>query len=125
MGKPLKILTVDDEYGVANALAFTLSNPARQLTPVFTADEALKKVTDHSQSFDVVIIDHKMPSVSGTQLVRALRALNFRGKIVILSAYLTDETRQAYAELNVDRILTKPFDVEELREVIDKVAKVA
>jgi len=125
MGRPLNILTVDDEYGVAHALAFTLSNPARKLTLAFTADEALARVADHSQSFDVVIIDHKMPRVSGIQLVRALRGVNFAGKIVVLSAHLTDENRRAYAELNVDRMLTKPFDVQELRDVIDNVSKVA
>ena len=41
------------------------------------------------------------------------------------SAHLTEENRHAYADLNVDKILTKPFDVRELREVIDTLAKVA
>jgi len=121
----LNILTVDDEYGVAHALAFTLSNPARQLTLAFTADEALARVTDRSQSFDVVIIDHKMPRVSGIELVQQLRAGNFGGKIIVLSAHLTDENRRAYAELKVDAMVTKPFDVYELRQVVDNLAKVA
>jgi DNA-binding response OmpR family regulator len=125
VGKPLNILAVDDEFGVAHALAFALSNPARQLTLAFSADEALARVTDHSQSFDVVIIDHKMPRMSGIELVRRLRGVNFGGKIIVLSAHLTDENRRAYAELNVDTMLTKPFDVQELREVIDTLSKVA
>ena len=121
----MNILTVDDEFGVAHALAFALSHPARQLTLAFSADEALARVTDHSQSFDVVIIDHKMPRMSGIELVRRLRGVNFGGKIMVLSAHLTDENRRAYAELNVDTMLTKPFDVQELREVIDTLSKVA
>ena len=121
----MNILTVDDEYGVAHALAFTLSNPARKLTLAFTADEALARVADHSQSFDVVIIDHKMPRVSGIELVQRLRGVNFDGKIIVLSAHLTDENRRAYAELNVDTMLSKPFDVHELRNVVDSLARVA
>ena len=121
----MNILAVDDEFGVAHALAFALSNPARQLTLAFSADEALARVTDHSQSFDVVIIDHKMPRMSGIELVRWLRGVNFGGKIIVLSAHLTDENRRAYAELNVDTMLTKPFDVKELRDVIDTLSKVA
>ena len=125
MGKPLNILSVDDEFRVAHALAFALGNPARELTLAFSADEALAKVSDHSEPFDVVIIDHKMPKVSGIELVQRLRAANFGGKIIVLSAHLTDENRRAYAELNVDTMLTKPFDVHELREVVDSLAQTA
>jgi len=121
----LNILSVDDEFRVAHALAFALSHPDRKLTLAFSADEALAKVTDHSEPFDVVIIDHKMPRVSGIELVRRLRGVNFGGKIIVLSAHLTHENRRAYAEFNVDTMLTKPFDVHELREVVDSLAHVA
>jgi DNA-binding response OmpR family regulator len=66
-----------------------------------------------------------MPRVSGLEFVRRLRAKNFGGKIVVLSAYLTEENRRAYMELKVDKMLAKPFDVRELREAIDNVAKAA
>ena len=125
MGKLLNILSVDDEFRVAHAVAFALSHPDRKLTLAFSADEAQAKVTDHSEPFDVVIIDHKMPKVSGIELVQRLRATNFDGKIIVLSAHLTHENRRAYAELNVDTMLTKPFDVHELREVVDSLARVA
>jgi DNA-binding response OmpR family regulator len=125
VGKLLNILSVDDEFRVAHALAFALSSSERKLTLAFSADEALAKVTDHSEPFDVVIIDHKMPKVSGIELVQHLRAANFDGKIIVLSAHLTYENRRAYAELNVDTMLTKPFDVHELREVVDSLAHVA
>ena len=125
MAKPLNILSVDDEFRVAHALAFALGNPERKLTLAFSADEALAKVSNHSEPFDVVIVDHKMPKVSGIEFVQRLRAVQFGGKIIVLSAHLTDENRRAYAELNVDTMLTKPFDVHELREVIDTPAKVA
>jgi len=125
VGKPLNILSVDDEFCVAHALAFALSDPARKLTLAFSADEALAKVSNHSEPFDVVIIDHKMPKVSGIELVQSLRAVQFGGKIIVLSAHLTDENRRAYAELKVDTMLTKPFDVQELRDVIDTLSKLS
>jgi DNA-binding response OmpR family regulator len=125
MATPVNILSVDDEFRVAHALAFALSSPARRLTLAFSADDALAKIAEPSEHFDIVIVDHKMPSVSGIELVRRLRTENFGGKIVVLSAYLTEENRHAYADLNVDKMLTKPFDVRELREVIDTLAKVA
>jgi DNA-binding response OmpR family regulator len=122
VGKPLNILSVDDEFRVAHALAFALSNPERKLTLAFSADEALAKVSDRSKPFDVVIVDHKLPKMSGLQLVQHLRAVNFGGRIIVLSAHLTDENRGAYAELNVDTMLSKPFDIFELRDVVDSLA---
>lgn len=125
MASSLNILTVDDEFCVAHALAFALSTPTRKLTIAFNADEALAKIAEQSRRFDVIIVDHKMPSVSGIELVQRLRIENFGGKIVVLSAHLTDENRHAYTALNVDKMLPKPFDVHELREVVDSLAKVA
>ena len=121
----MNILSVDDEFCVAHALAFALSNSERKLTLAFSADDALAKVSNHSEPFDVVIIDHKMPNGSGIELVHRLRAVQFGGKIIVLSAHLTDENRRAYGELNVDTMLTKPFDVHELREVVDSLAQTA
>ena len=125
MGKHLNILSVDDEFRVAHALAFALSTPARELTLAFDANEALARVAENTQPFDIVIVDHKMPKVSGIELVQRLRAAHFAGKIVVLSAHLTDENRRAYTDLNVDKMLTKPFDVHELRQVINTLAQVA
>jgi DNA-binding response OmpR family regulator len=125
VGKSLNILGVDDEFRVAHALAFALSNPARKLTLAFSAGEALAKVSHHSEPFDVVIVDHKMPQVSGIEFVQRLREVQFGGKIIVLSAHLTDENRRAYADLNVDTMLTKPFDVHELRQLVDSLADVA
>jgi CheY-like chemotaxis protein len=125
VAKPLNILSVDDEFRVAHALSFALSNSERKLTLAFSADEALAKVSNHSEPFDLVIIDHKMPRVSGIELVQRLRAAQFGGKIVVLSAHLTDENRRAYAELNVNMMITKPFDVHELRGLVDSLARVA
>ena len=121
----MNILSVDDEFRVAHALAFALGNPARKLTLAFSADEALTKVSKHSEPFDVVIVDHKMPQVSGVEFVQRLREVQFGGKIIVLSAHLTDENRRAYTALNVDTMLTKPFDVHELRQLVDSFADVA
>jgi YesN/AraC family two-component response regulator len=59
-----------------------------------------------------------MPRVTGLELVRQLRALNFGGKIVVLSAFLNEENVRAYKALGVDLMLAKPFDMDELRKAI-------
>ncbi len=125
MDQPLNILAVDDDASVASSLLFVLGGPTRRLTTATDGDEALKRVASDRPPFDVIITDNNMPRLSGLDFVRQLRADNFGGKIVVLSAFLTEENRRAYAELNVDRMLAKPFDVRELRETIDSLSKAA
>ena len=125
MKDALKILTVEDESAVAQFLALILAGPSCKVTSAADGEEALAKITTTSQPFDVVITDHKMPRVSGLELVRQLRARNFGGKIIVLSAHLTEKNVQAYQELSVDMMISKPFDVEELRQAIDVLAVAA
>lgn len=77
------------------------------------------------EQFDLVITDNNMPGVDGLEPVRRLRKQDFGGKIVALSAHLSDGKMQDYARLAVDGIFHKPFDLHEFRRAIDHVAAAA
>ena len=115
----LKILTVDDEPSIAACLSLIFERPRYELTSARNGNDALARVSAAHAPYDVVITDNEMPQVSGIQLVRELRERSFRGKIVVLSGDLTNETREAYAQMKVDAILDKPFDNYELRSRLD------
>jgi DNA-binding response OmpR family regulator len=125
MDQPLNILAVDDEPSVGHAISFVLGCASRRMKTALDGHEALRRVATDWPPFDIIITDHNMPRISGLELVRQLRADNFRGKIVVLSAFLTDENRRAYTELQVDKMLAKPFNVAELRAAIDSLQKAA
>jgi CheY-like chemotaxis protein len=124
MGRPLNILAVDDEVSVAKSLSFVLAGPGRTLSTAGNGEEALARIAE-PPPVDVIITDNNMPRLSGLELVRCLRAKGFPGRIVVLSAHLTEENRRAYGELKVDRMLAKPFDVAQLRGVIEELAPAA
>jgi CheY-like chemotaxis protein len=117
VARALNILAVDDEISVAKSLKFVLSGPGRTLSTAGNGEEALARIAE-PPPVDVLITDNNMPRLSGLELVRRLRAVGFPGRIVVLSAHLTAENRRAYDELKVDRMLAKPFDVQELRDAI-------
>jgi DNA-binding NarL/FixJ family response regulator len=73
----------------------------------------------------VVITDHRMPRASGLELMRRLRARNFGGKIVVLSAHLSAEVLHAYEELKVDMMMPKPSNFGELQQAFGVLTKVA
>jgi CheY-like chemotaxis protein len=114
--RKLRILGVDDEPVIGESLAFALEAPHRQIVVAKDGQEALAFAA--KQKFDVVITDHRMPRSGGLELVRKLRARKYTGKIVILSGYLSPENIGTYEELDVDEVVGKPIDSEELRQVI-------
>jgi two-component system response regulator PhoP len=123
----MRILVVEDEKAVAHMIAMVLGGPAAKVVKARNGWEALIKVGVTAQPFDVVITDHRMPRMGGLQLVRQLRAQNFGGKILVLSAHLSDEDIRAYEDLNVDMMMSKPFDFDELQQamaVLNKKASV-
>jgi CheY-like chemotaxis protein len=119
----LRILTVEDEPAVTQMLALILGGPSAKITNACDGWMALMKIGAAAKPFDVIITDHQMPRMNGLELVRRLRVRKFAGKIVVLSAYLSEENIQAYEELQVDMMLAKPFDVGELQLAIDLLTK--
>lgn len=114
---------MEDEKAVAHMIAMVLGGPTAQVAMARNGWEALIKIGATLQPFDVVITDHRMPHMTGLELVRQLRTKTFGGKILVLSAYLSDEDIRAYEQLGVDMMMSKPFDFDELQQamaVLDK-----
>jgi len=121
----LNILAVEDETAVAQLLALVLGGPNCKVATASNGEKALAKIAAAKSPFDVVITDHSMPRASGLELVRHLRETNFGGKVVVLSAHLGEDNIDAYQKLGVDMMISKPFDIDELRQTIDVLANKA
>ena len=122
MQAPLRILTVDDESSITLSLRFVFSDPHYELTCVDSGKAALAKLNSNSELYDVIIVDEKMPNMTGVELVGLIRQREIKGKIVVVSAHLNTAIRQAYKRLGVQLLFSKPFNVEELRNAIDRIA---
>ncbi len=118
MSDPLRILVAEDEKALAHMIAMVLGGPAAKVVRAVNGWEALIKIGATARPFDVVITDHRMPRMTGLQLVRRLKEKSFGGKILVLSAHLSDEDIRAYEELNVDMMMSKPFDFDELQQAM-------
>jgi CheY-like chemotaxis protein len=119
MKNDMRILAVEDETAVAQFLALVLCGPRCRVTTACDGQEALAKIEAASRPFDIIFTDHRMPNMNGLELVQELRARHFGGKIAVLSAHLTEPNMRAYQQLNVDLMVAKPFDIDELRHAVD------
>jgi CheY-like chemotaxis protein len=120
MEAPLRILAVDNEPSVTLSLRFVFGDPRYQLTCVDSGKAALARLDANSDLYDVIIVDQKMPNLSGAELVGAIRQRGINGKVVVVSAHLTPEIRRTYERMDVHVMLSKPFNVDELRSAVDR-----
>lgn len=121
MDEPLRILAVDNEPSVTLSLKFAFTQPRYEVLTVDSGAAALARLDD-TASFDVIIVDQKMPNQTGVELVGALRERGVSSKIIILSAHVSPDVRETYERLQVYAIFSKPFDLGELRAAVDCLA---
>lgn len=67
---------------------------------------------------DVVLVDIKMPGLSGIELIQEARNRGFEGYFVILTGYSEFEFAQSAIRLGVKEYLLKPIDEDELLEIM-------
>ncbi len=122
MAPPLRILLAEDERSVAFSIAFRLRCDGHKVQVVADGGQALASIGVEPDGFDLLITDHSMPGMTGVELVQRLREESYRGKVMVLSAHLSPENRAAYEALAVDAMVSKPFDVHELRATVTRLA---
>jgi len=114
-----KVLLVDD-MGINIYVASGLLKPyGLQVEVSLNGAGALKKVED-GNVYDIIFMDHMMPDMDGVETVRRIRALNYRGAIVILTANAIEGNAQMFKENGFDDFMSKPIDTRKLDEVIKK-----
>jgi two-component system response regulator MprA len=108
----MRILVVDDESAVRNALrrAFTLAG--YDVTLAENGDAALACLMQ--QTPDAVVLDLLMPGTDGVEVCRRMRAAGDRTPVLMLTARETVADRVAGLDAGADDYLVKPFDLDEL-----------
>jgi DNA-binding NtrC family response regulator len=119
--RPITLLIVDDEPAIVKALQRIVRDEGYRVLTALDGEEALRLVA--SESVDVVLADMDMPGMTGLDLMVRLR-LNHPSAVRLL---LTGRGTLAAAvgainDGEVYRFMTKPWDIDELREVLRQAA---
>jgi CheY-like chemotaxis protein len=113
--KSLRVLYADDMKELRQLLEVVLGRDGHKVESVPDGNLALDLLKANPGAFDVVITDHHMPTVSGLELVARLRAMDYKGRIIVFSSELSEEVDAGYRHHKVDFILPKPVFPSELR----------
>jgi len=122
MGK-MRILIVDDDKDILRMLEFNLKKLSANyhVGAVKNTDLALKKIEE--EWFDLVLTDYMMPGMTGVDLARAVHRLSPDTQIILMTAYSSDKLRTTSDHIGFDGFLNKPFDMEQLRSLVEKTAR--
>lgn len=119
MSKKARILVVDDERAMREAMRDWLSEDGYEVGMAEGGKEALDAV--HGSPWDVILLDLKMPGMDGMEVLRGIKALETDAEVIMMTAYATVDTAvQAMKEGAFD-YLVKPFDPDELEIQIKKI----
>src|SRR5262245_23584736 len=118
-----RLLFVDDEQRVLNSMRIMFRRQFELFRAAHGA-EALDIVRD--KDIDVIVADHRMPKMTGVEVLSKVRAMSPRTVRILLTGYADlDAVEGSINESEVFRFLTKPCAPQQLRETIELAAKLA
>lgn len=118
-----KLLIVDDEIGIQNLLKRVLKSEGYDIRVADNGDMAMTLANDDPP--DLVLCDIMMPGKDGIATLAELKELSPKIEVIMLTAHSTVENAVTAMKLGAADYLKKPFDVEELKIVIEKTLGVA
>jgi two-component system, cell cycle sensor histidine kinase and response regulator CckA len=113
----LKVLLVDDEGIILDTITAMLEVMGHTVETASLGEEALRRLEVH-QDFDLVILDHNMPGITGVETLLQLRG-KYRDLPVILSTgFLDPKTEDLLAGIPEVSLLKKPYNRRELHQAL-------
>ena len=111
-----KVLIVDDEEDILWGLSEELSRNGIDVDTASNGQEAFDKIKEND--YDFLITDIRMPGMSGSELLLKTKKLRPDLKVVVMTAYGSDELKQEVLSHGAVSYLEKPFDFEQLLQLI-------
>jgi DNA-binding NtrC family response regulator len=115
------VLLVDDEEKIVRALGRALRDADHEVVATTSVGEAQRLLAE--RSFDVFVVDNRMPEKTGLEMIRDLAAAlpeSERPQVVMMTAHATVESAIEAMRLGAFDYLQKPFDVDELLVVVGR-----
>lgn len=114
--KNFSILVVDDQNGVRRLLYEVFIDEGYRVRMASGGSEALKLVSQEMP--DIILLDIKMPGMSGLETLSELRRINSDVSVLMLTAYGDLEVVGQAKKLGVKHYIVKPFDLNEVRHLV-------
>jgi CheY-like chemotaxis protein len=116
MMRSARILVIDDEEAVRDILSRMLMTKGHQVETASDGDEGIERFK--KQPFDLVFTDLGMPKLSGWEVGKALKELNPKIPVVMITGWGMELSREKMSENGIDLMISKPFNFEQVTQLI-------
>jgi DNA-binding NtrC family response regulator len=109
------ILVVDDEALIRWSLTDRLRTEGCDVLEAETGEAALHAL---SEGVDVVLLDYRLPDTDGASVLRRIKAFDPDIVVIILTAYVSDDTVVELMEQGAFRLAGKPFNLDAIASLV-------
>ncbi len=117
------LLVIDDEPNIVYSFKSTLASSQLSVISAGTAREGIELIK--SKRPDVVMLDVRLPDLSGLQAYERIRKIDERLPVIVMTAFAKTETAIEAMRLGAFEYLVKPVDLRRLREIVAKALEVS
>jgi len=111
-----RVLVVDDEPIVRDSLGKWFREEGYEVGTAENANEALTRLAE--QTWDLALVDIKMPGTDGIELQRRIREINAELIVIIMTGYASVETAVQALKNGAYDYITKPFDPDDVAHLV-------
>lgn len=116
----LKVLIVDDIKFTRIYLKNILETQGfRDIIEASNGNEAIQKAVIFNP--DIITLDISMPGIDGIEALKHIKNSNCKAKVVVISAFIDEQTKEILTQLGVNYFITKPFEQLQVTETIKKI----
>jgi two-component system, NtrC family, response regulator HydG len=111
-----RLLVVDDDRAILTLIGSIAQAEGFDVATTVDGNEAMAQL--RQRPADLVLLDLRMPGVNGLDVLRNIRGINPACQVVLMSGYATIDSAVEAVKLGATDFLTKPFDLQRLRELL-------
>ena len=117
----IRLLLVDDDINVLELTSQLLFRQGYIVTPATGSSEAITILKNNHRAYDVVVTDFCMPDKNGIELALMIRELSADIPVILHTGKIDLVDEREVAQACISEIITKPYKIDELDEIIKKV----
>jgi two-component system response regulator HydG len=111
-----RLLVVDDDRAILTLIGTIALAEGFDVATTVSGEDAMKQLRERPS--DLVLVDLRMPGITGLDVLRAIREANARVKVVLMTGFGTIDAAVEAVKLGAMDFLTKPFDLPRLRQLL-------
>lgn len=121
MSKMKRVLVADDTKNIRTLIKTCLELDGYEVDTASDGQQAFELLSEND--YDLAFLDIKMPTISGTEVLRKLRNLGNNTPVVIITAFATVKNAIDCTKLGAVAYMQKPFTADKIRTVIDEIER--